>query len=382
MSWPVPWGYEVPPLQPRLIVDSGEFELLLASFNDVDAKPEAIEEVLVVSGHLVNSKGLVAFLAAEESASPPERLDPLTDLVATLCQALRDYSCPGAMLRARWTELKASGHQLEAVETSVNLLLDYYCEVEEAYLSCAIVQVAVTASRRPAWWRSKSKLVMLVERWKRTLAYEVAQGRAVDGLLTKANSMLATLRFLEKSNASRSSEVFVVASAFCFCCAVVQSKRRCPGVALMMLNRATEFILTAFALEQGLATVAIDSVSLSSGESVGVSSLLKLLVDAGRVSGTFLNGHPFGVVNTSRNQLGYTHGLAQVSQADVEAAIHDTRVEIRGLDPSLGWWAKVKDIQPEMADATRHVAAALDYDRLVERVSSDGLLLQISELKG
>jgi hypothetical protein len=149
----------------------------------------------------------------------------------------------------------------------------------------------------------------------------------------------------------------------------------------MMLNRATEFILTAFALEQNLAAVDADSVALSNGESVGVNSLLKLLVDSGRVSGRFLSGHPFGVVNTSRNQLCYTHGLAQVSQADVEGAIFKTRVEIRGLDPSLGWWAKVKDIQPEMADATRLVAAALDYDRLVERVDSDRLRLHISELK-
>lgn len=382
MAWPVPWGYEVPPSAPRLIVDRSEFDLLLSALNDADAEPEGIEEVFVVSGYLEASRGLVAFLAAEESASPTGLLDPLTDMVATLCQALRDYSCPSGVLRARWHELAASGHQLGAIEQSVNLLLDYYCEIEEAYLSCAVVDVAVSASRRPAWWKSKSKLVMLVERWKRTLAFEVEHGRAVDGLLSKATSMLASLRCLEKSNAARSSEVFVAASAFCFCCAVVQSRRRSPGVALMMLNRATEFILTAFALEQGLATVAADSVSLSSGESVGVSSLLKLLVNAGRVSGSFLNGHPFGVVNTSRNQLGYTHGLAQVSQADVEAAISDTRVEIRGLDPALGWWAKVKDIQPEMTDATRHVAAALDYDRLVERVNSDRLRLQISELKG
>jgi hypothetical protein len=114
---------------------------------------------------------------------------------------------------------------------------------------------------------------------------------------------------------------------------------------------------------------------------VGVSSLLKLLVNAGRVSGSFLNGHPFGMVNTSRNQLGYTHGLAQVSQEDVEKTIGDLRAEIRGLDPALGWWAKVKEIQPEMADATNHVAAALEFDRWVEKVDADGLRLRITQFK-
>lgn len=383
MNWPEPWGYEIPPSTPRLIVGRSEFELLLAALKEANIKPEGIEEVFVVSGYLESATGLVALLAAQEDfGSPPGPLDPLSDMVAALCQALRDFACPSGLLRAKWLELEASGHQLGAIERPVNLLLDYYCEIEGAYLSCAVVDIAISASRRPAWWKSKSKLVFLIERWKRTFAFEVDNGCAVDGLLSKATSMLASLRSLEKASTERTSEVFVVASAFCYCCAVVHSRRHSPGVALMMLNRATEFILTAFALEQGLASVGADNISLSSGESVGVSSLLKLLVNAGRVSGTFLNGHPFGVVNTSRNQLGYTHGLAQVLQADVDAAISKTRIEIRGLDPALGWWAKVKEIQPEMADASRHVAAALDYNRLVEKVNSDMLRLQMNRSNG
>jgi hypothetical protein len=140
--------------------------------------------------------------------------------------------------------------------------------------------------------------------------------------------------------------------------------------------------LTAVALDAGVAAVGADGVNRLSDDSVGVTTLIRDLVDAGKVSRSLLSGHTFNAINTSRNQLGYTHGLAQVSSADVAVALAAVGQEIRNLDPTLGWWTKVKDLRPDLADSATLIASALDYDRLVEHIDAARLRRDIDKHAG
>jgi hypothetical protein len=371
-SLPIVWDYKVPPASSRLIVERESYELLVAAFAEERIEPSLISEIILVSGYLEKEPNLVAFLATRETCTVTSQ-DPLVDVVAHLCSALRNYSRPHIELRAMWDAQKLQARDLTALEPILKLLLDFYAEVESAYLACAVVDVAIAQSRRPPWWGSKPTVVSKMERWRRTLTLEIGLGRSVEVLLDKVNSMLSVLRYLEKNAARKTTDVFVAASAFCYSCAEIQHRRGFPGISLMMLNRAIEFILTAVSLDAGVAALGADGIILSSNDLLGVSSLIRGLVDAGKVSRSLLSGHTFNAINASRNQLGYTHGLAQVSSADVAVALAAVGKEIRNLDPTLGWWSKVKDVRPDMADSAALVASALDYDRLVEHVDATRL---------
>jgi hypothetical protein len=372
-SLPIAWDFSLPPTSSRLIVDRDGYELLVTAFAEEGFGPVRIEEVILVTGYLERELNLVAFLLTDGDVRRIELGDPIVDVVAHICAAFHDYSRPYVELRAVWDARKAKMRNLEALEPILRLLLEFYADVESSYLACAVVDVTVTHSRRPPWWASKPSIVSKMERWKRILAFEITNGRSVGVLLDKINAMHTVLRSLEKSAARQSADVFVAASAFCYCCAEIQHRRGLPGISLMMLNRAVEYILTALALDAGLASVRSDTILLVSGGPIGVSSLIRSLVDAGKVAPNMLSGHPFNAVNTSRNQLGYTHGLAEVSSVDVAAVLGVVGQEIRNLDPTLGWWSKVKDLRPDITDSKVLVASALDFWRLIVRVDPERL---------
>jgi hypothetical protein len=276
----VRWEYEFPPPSDRLIMRSDEYELLLAEIADSDRKCETVREVLVVDGYLIDNLELVIHLKSKEIGSGSPARNPLVAAAITLCAALSDFSTPHQQLRQLWESTRSAIPNAAAFTRIFDLLIDLYNDIESEYIACGVVDLNITHTRRQAWWGGKSRLVKRLEHWKRLFTLEITSGTDFTIFRDKIEQMVEVLKHLEKRETHDARDVFVSASAYSFCCAELLLDRGHPSASVMMLNRATEFLLTAVAVDVGVVHLAADRAYMSSGNDIGVVSVIRELQNA------------------------------------------------------------------------------------------------------
>ncbi len=365
MSSVARWDMSLPLSAACTLMDAEQYEMFLAELcADHEFLPSGEQVVLIVGGHYASHDQLSAFLAGVGPQDLPSSL--LRQVTEKLDSAFSEFVFSSKDIESLLCLLEKED-ACKAFGPTLRILLDLYIFLEQIYLSCAVAMTNVSASRRPHWWISRPHIVQEIEKWRARLRFEISQGRPLEDFLNKLNDIHSIVRVLERREAGSIKEVLVAASAICFVCAEILHARRSSSASLMLSNRATEYVLSAIAVEAGLALETVHGIKFSDGESAGVSRLLDILVASGKLGARFGNGHIFGNVNTARNQLSFTHGLSAVREEEVGLALEELRQEIRRLDPTLGWWSKVTSARPMLKASLKALGSALEFYRWVDR---------------
>lgn len=355
-----------------------EYELLIAEMLKTNGECEDVKEILIVDGYLAENLDLVSYLRSERERSVFLTDAPLLVIVSMLRSALGTYRISHGDLRQLWELTRSLINNSAAFARVFDLLISFYAEIECEYIACGVVDLSILPTRRPAWWSSKPRLVGKLEKWKKILTLEIDGGANFVVLRNKVEAMLRVLRNLEKKEVKNSPDVFVSASAYSYCCAELLFCRGHFSASIMMLNRSTEFLMTAVAVDVGIVEFGVTGASMKNGDGIGVASMIRELDKSGAVTKKFTDKHIFSAINTSRNQLGYTHGLGSVSEIDARTALDDAMNELKSIDPTLGWLTKVRDVSPVIRFAEDVIEGALDFDKLVQPISGDSFREEIS----
>ena len=311
--------------------------------------------VFVIGTFATTSEHLVLFrkaMARVSEAIPVAYVCSVTDaptpaarFVRTALKAFSTCSVNARQWRNEWENDRRSDKNTDSMSVAADVLLDLYALYERLFIETGAVSVEVSGTRRPGWWKSRPAIVADLERWRVRLEREAEGGRDFGAFRELLSSQHRLLRRLERRVAPNDSALFVAASALSFVSAECHVSRSFGGSSLMLLNRAVEYALCALAIENGAARFANSGVILDSGAQCSVYELLNVSDRTNSLAPNSTSRAIFQRVNTTRNQLSFTHGLARVCAKDVAGVIDEVKAAIKGLNPTSGWAAAVRALQ-------------------------------------
>jgi hypothetical protein len=366
------WDMNFPPRQLRIMLGQDEFEeLFLAELRRDWTWLTPAHIVYVASGTFRHRHDLVDLLAGA-GTSPGYATDPLTSLVVSLIYNYGRSVATAQELVLAWSEVQKREDEYAAFIPSLGLLVEFYLFLDELYVSCGVISLQVGLQRRSPWWQSRPELVVELERWRKRIKRESEDGRQLASFAVKLEQIYSVLRNLERSASPVHSECFVCASALCFASAEIQLGRGAPSAALMLANRASEYLLTAVAVSTNLAGLDGRGVLLRGNSNVGVRDLANALIEEGEL-GRSKKTDVLLAVNATRNQLSFTHGLGHVRAEDVRDTLTQLANILRSLNPELGWWSKLVGLRPQLVDARVAVGRLLEFDTSVQVLDATAL---------
>jgi hypothetical protein len=324
-------------------------------------------EIYVVSDGVesaVNVANAIFKLGADEGE--PSSL--LASYINVVCRAFEccDVELPEMLILER--HLFATEPHIAGLGAAFEITRSCYSELLSIYTSTAPFELNISNTRRGPWWMTRPEIVPYIDRRVLRLGAELSTRPQLEIVHQKFVDISRTLSNLEV-NRDRWLP-FVTASAFAFVCAEVWLNRRVHNVALLMLNRAIEWALAAVAIDENIVKLGTTELQFvnESERAVGANSLLKVLANDGILSQNETRDLIFASVNTTRNQLAFTHGLGGVRSVELVALFEQVRVLIRDIEPKFGWFATVRKLRPHIVLNREEVVKLLGVDVLFRRL--------------